>query len=82
MGIQKQAGSTSKRLGFWFGILFFLALLFFPHSGGMTLVGFTTALAVFVFWAHRTNVRRLLRGEENRFGRKKGDSAPKPEGES
>ncbi len=26
------------------------------------------ALAVFVIWAHRTNIGRLLRGEEHRFG--------------
>ncbi len=29
------------------------------------------ALAAFVFWTHRTNLRRLLAGTENRFGRKK-----------
>ena len=29
-----------------------------------------TALAIFVVFAHRANVRRLLRGEEHRFGRK------------
>jgi len=27
-------------------------------------------LAVFVFWTHRANIRRLRRGEEYRFGRK------------
>lgn len=31
-------------------------------------VAFTTALAVFVWWTHRENVDRLLRGEELRFG--------------
>lgn len=41
-----------------------------PHEGGMELVWFATALAVFVIWKHRSNIRRLLRGEENRFGRK------------
>lgn len=30
------------------------------------------ALAAFVIFAHRSNVRRLLRGEENRFRRKSG----------
>jgi acyl phosphate:glycerol-3-phosphate acyltransferase len=30
------------------------------------------ALATFVIWAHRANVRRLLRGEEHRFGRRSG----------
>lgn len=39
-----------------------------PHQGGRGLVAFTTALAAFVIWAHRSNVRRILRGEENRFG--------------
>lgn len=41
-----------------------------PHQGGVEVVVFTTALAVFVIWAHRSNIRRLLRGEENRFGKK------------
>jgi glycerol-3-phosphate acyltransferase PlsY len=49
-----------------------LVLLFVPHKGGNSLVLFTVALAAFVFWAHRSNIRRLLRGEENRFGKKKG----------
>lgn len=44
--------------------------LFFspPARGGDALILFTVALAIFVFWAHRSNIRRLLRGEENRFG--------------
>ncbi|MBI4521045.1 MAG: glycerol-3-phosphate 1-O-acyltransferase PlsY, partial [Gemmatimonadetes bacterium] len=45
-----------------------LALLLTPHQGGAALVWFATALALFVFWAHRANIRRLLRGEELRFG--------------
>ena len=36
------------------------------------MVAFTVGLAAFVFWAHRSNIRRLLKGEENRFGSKKG----------
>lgn len=43
-----------------------------PHEGGDALVGFTVALAVFVIWAHRSNIRRLFRGEEHRFGRGEG----------
>jgi glycerol-3-phosphate acyltransferase PlsY len=27
-------------------------------------------LSVFVIYAHRANIRRLLRGEEHRFGRR------------
>jgi len=45
-----------------------------PHRGGGATLWFTAALAVFVIWAHRANVRRLLRGEENRFGRRETSS--------
>ena len=31
---------------------------------------FAIGLALFVIYAHRSNIRRLLRGEENRFGEK------------
>jgi glycerol-3-phosphate acyltransferase PlsY len=41
-----------------------------PDRGGTALLGFTTALAVFVIWAHRANVRRVIRGTESRIGRK------------
>ena len=41
-----------------------------PHRGGMTVLVFSLALATFVVWAHRVNVGRLARGEENRFGRR------------
>ncbi len=54
------------------------SLLFLPHQGGRGLVGFTAALAAFVFWAHRSNIGRLLRGEENRFGQKKGTREAAP----
>ncbi len=48
-----------------------LALFFLPHRGGNALEAFSLALAVFVFWAHRANLQRLLRGEEHRFGAKR-----------
>lgn len=41
-----------------------------PHRGGTPLLVFALLLSAFVVWAHRGNVRRLLRGEENRFGSK------------
>lgn len=41
-----------------------------PHSGGNALLWFTLGLAVVVMWAHRANIGRLLRGEENRFGKR------------
>ncbi len=53
-------------------------IAFTPHQGGSTLVGFSTALAAFVIWKHRTNIGRLMRGEENRFRR--GAMQPGPAG--
>ena len=51
-----------------------VSLFFVPHAGGNALLIFTAALSVFVFWAHRSNIRRILRGEESRFGKKKAES--------
>lgn len=45
-----------------------------PHRGGDALLLFSVVLSLFVLWAHRANVGRLLRGEENRFGRRGGAS--------
>ena len=44
-----------------------LLIAFTPHQGGTLLVWFAGALAVFVVWKHRSNIGRLMRGEENRF---------------
>jgi glycerol-3-phosphate acyltransferase PlsY len=53
-----------------------ISLFFVPHKGGDMLLIFAFALAAFVIWAHRSNIGRLVRGEENRFGSKgKGDPA-------
>ncbi|MSR20832.1 MAG: glycerol-3-phosphate 1-O-acyltransferase [Gemmatimonadetes bacterium] len=41
-----------------------------PHEGGASLLWFSGALAAFVIWAHRGNIRRLAKGEEHRFGRR------------
>ncbi len=38
-----------------------------PHRGGEALLPFTVALAGFAFWTHRSNVGRLVRGEEKRI---------------
>jgi len=51
-----------------------VVVLLTPHEGGDALVYFSVALATFVIWAHRSNIGRLIRGEENRFGRSAGDS--------
>ncbi len=59
-----------------------------PHRGGRGLVTFTVALAVFIIFAHRSNIRRLLGGTENRFGHESGHAhsdgtgpRPAPEGD-
>lgn len=51
-----------------------VAVYLTPHRGGDALLYFSVALAAFVIWAHRSNIRRLLRGEENRFGRRSADA--------
>ena len=47
-------------------------VLLTPHRGGAALTVFAFALGAFVVWAHRANIGRLARGEENRFGRRSG----------
>ena len=37
------------------------------QPGGPLMAWFTVGLAAFVFWAHRSNIQRLLRGEEPRI---------------
>lgn len=44
-------------------------LLLFFDRGGMVFV-MALALTVLVFWTHRENILRLLRGQENRFGKR------------
>lgn len=46
--------------------------LLIPHAGGGTVSAFTIVLAAFILWAHRGNVARLVRGEERRFGKRRG----------
>lgn len=38
-----------------------------PHPGGPPFLGFTALMALFVIWAHRSNIRRLIRREEPRI---------------
>ncbi len=44
------------------GVVYFL-----PGREGTAVFWFTGALAGFVVWSHRSNIRRLLRGEESSF---------------
>lgn len=46
------------------------AMFFTPHRGGSAALAFALALGLFVIWAHRSNIGRLARGEERRFGRR------------
>ena len=46
-----------------------------PHRGDTALIWFAVMLAFFVVWAHRSNMRRLLRGTESRFGNAQVDDA-------
>jgi glycerol-3-phosphate acyltransferase PlsY len=41
---------------------------------------FCAATAIFVWWTHRDNLRRLARGRENRFGRKPDEKPTQGEG--
>jgi acyl phosphate:glycerol-3-phosphate acyltransferase len=47
----------------------------FATLGPGPVLWLTAGLAVFVIWAHRANIRRLLNGTENRFGRRTGGAA-------
>ena len=47
-----------------------VAVLFTQGTGPV--LWLAVALAVFILYAHRANVRRLLRGEEHRLGRNAG----------
>jgi acyl phosphate:glycerol-3-phosphate acyltransferase len=51
------------------------AVVLTPHRGGEATLGFAVALALFVIWAHRDNIRRLMHGKENRFGRRGEEAA-------
>jgi len=44
-----------------------LALRLAGNPVSDTLLGFSFLLAPLIFWTHRKNIRRLIRGEENRF---------------
>lgn len=57
------------------------AVLLTPTRGGTPVVVFSFLLSTFVIVAHRGNIRRLLRGEEHRFGRR-GGKAPGASGGS
>ncbi len=47
-----------------------------PGREGRTMVWFAGALSVFVVWSHRSNIKRLLRGEETSFRKAEPEHAP------
>jgi len=52
-----------------------VAVILIPHEAGVALPVFAVSLAVFVVWAHRANLGRILRGEEKRISSaRRGDS--------
>jgi acyl phosphate:glycerol-3-phosphate acyltransferase len=51
-----------------------LPLLIFLSGAAGSVLALSIALATFVIYAHRANVRRLLRGEEHRFRRGRGQA--------
>ena len=57
-----------------------LPLLIALSGAPGSVLALSIALATFVIYAHRANVRRLLRGEEHRFGRKRNTEAQRPSG--
>ncbi|MEQ9399392.1 MAG: glycerol-3-phosphate 1-O-acyltransferase PlsY [Longimicrobiales bacterium] len=78
LGVTFSTGYVS--LGSILAALFLpLLVAFTPHVGGNGVVVFTVALSALVVWAHRGNVRRLLKGEESRMGQR-GTVAEAPDG--
>ena len=54
-----------------------VVVYFFPEREGPSMFWFAAGIAAFVLWAHRSNIGRLLRGEESSFR----SAAPEGEGE-
>jgi glycerol-3-phosphate acyltransferase PlsY len=57
-------------LGSLTGAVLLPSLLLLTEGARSPVFQISVVLAVFVFWTHRANIRRLRRGEEYRFGRK------------
>ncbi|MCI0433048.1 MAG: glycerol-3-phosphate 1-O-acyltransferase PlsY [Gemmatimonadetes bacterium] len=47
-----------------------VAVVVWLLMGNSPVFWLTVAVAAFIVWAHRSNIRRLAAGQENRFGRK------------
>lgn len=64
LSVTRMVGAASVAAAVALPVL--VALL--PHRGGSGLLAFTVSLALVIVWAHRSNIQRILRGEEHRFG--------------
>ena len=49
-----------------------------PEQEGSAMIWFAGVLSAFVVWSHRSNIKRLLRGEESSFRRAALESGPEP----
>ncbi len=60
-------------------ILFFIGMVFFGHRGDygiasrylMEFYGMAAVISIMGIWRHRTNIKRLINGTENKLGAKK-----------
>ena len=55
-----------------------VAVYLLPGREGSTLVWFAGGISLFVVWSHRSNIGRLLRGEESSFRRGEAEPALEP----
>ena len=53
-----------------------LVVWLIPPEGGTPVQLFASALVLFIVWAHRSNISRLMRGEEKRISRAAPDDPP------
>jgi glycerol-3-phosphate acyltransferase PlsY len=56
--------------------VFPVAVLLLEHPERPEILWIDAALAGAIIWLHRANIRRLLKGTENRFGRRAAPSPP------
>jgi len=63
-------GTGYVSLGSLVAALLLPTFLLFSHGADSPLFIVSVVVACFVFWTHRTNIGRLRRGEEHRFGKR------------
>ncbi len=55
-----------------------LVVYLLPQREGSAMVWFAGVISLFVVWSHRSNIRRLLRGEESSFRKAGPERSPGP----